>query len=79
MIKRILCYSVSDDKTELHMKYTEHRLGLIANIEKDYNLIEFDNVSLYNTIIKDLDAEYDNQLADMIDEMVNVVIKKGSE
>lgn len=79
MIKRILCYSVSDDKTELYMKYTEHRVGLIENIEKDYNLKEFDNMSLYNTIINDLDAEYDNELADMIDEMVDIVIKKGSE
>lgn len=79
MIKRSLCYSVSGDKKELYMTYTKHTLGLIESIEKDYNLKDFDNMSLYNTIIDDLDAEYDNQLAHMIDEMVNIVIKKGSE
>ena len=40
---------------------------------------DFDYMSLYNTILDDLDAEFDNTLAEMIDYAVRKKKKKGSE
>ena len=79
MRKIKLSFGISNDKTEMYLTCIKYEENIIESVEKDYLLKDFDYMSLYNTILDDLDGEFDNTLADMIDVMVHKVIRKGSE
>ena len=47
----------------------------ISRILKEYNLNDYKtNVDLYNTMLDDFDAEYDDDLSDMIEEIAKQLI-----
>lgn len=75
-----LNYKLSDDKTLLTVNYTEENKTGYKNIIKEYDLINIDNApTLYNTILDDFDAEYDDDLAKLIDKLVNKIMKDNEE
>lgn len=69
-------YSLSGDKTELYLHYTEETKNYICNINRDYNVKGKSNGELYNNILIDLDAEYDDDLACTIEKLVDSVFKE---
>lgn len=74
MTKVKLKYDISNDKKELYLTYIKCEKNSIESIEKYYDLKKFDYMSLYNTILDDLNAEFDDTLADMIDYMVKDIL-----
>lgn len=75
-----LNYKLSDDKTLLTVNYTEENKTGYKNIIKEYDLINIDDaMTLYNTILDDFDAEYDDDLARLIDKLVNKIMKDNKE
>lgn len=75
-----LNYKLSDDKTLLTVNYTEENKTGYKNIIKEYDLINIDDkITLYNTMLDDFDAEYDDDLARLIDKLVNKMMKDNEE
>ena len=79
MTQRKIIFNLSGDKKELYLTYINYEENSVSSVEKDYDLKKLDYMSLYNTILDDLNAEFDDMLAEMIDYTVSKVIKKGSE
>lgn len=79
MTQRKITFNLSGDKKELYLTYINYEENSVSSVEKDYDLKKFDYVSLYNTILDDLNAEFDDMLAEMIEYTVSKVMKKGSE
>ena len=79
MTQKKIRFNLSGDKKELYLTYINYKENSVETIEKDYLMKDFDYMSLYNTILDDLDAEFDNTLAEMIDYTASKVMKKGSE
>lgn len=79
MTQRKITFNLSRDKKELYLTYINYEENSVSSVEKDYDLKKFDYMSLYNTILDDLNAEFDDMLAEMIDYTVSKVMKKGSE
>lgn len=69
-------YSLSGDKTELYLHYTEENKNYICNINKDYNVKARCSGELYNEILMDLDGEFDDDLASVIAKLVDSVFKE---
>lgn len=75
-----LNYKLSDDKTLLTINYIEENKTGYKNIIKEYDLINIDDtITLYNTISDDFGAEYDDDLARLIDKLVNKIMKDNEE
>ena len=75
-----LSYKLSDDKTLLTVNYTEENKKGYKNIIKEYDLINIDDtITLYNTMLDDFDAEYDDDLARLIDKLVNKIMRDNEE
>ena len=74
MIQRKMIYNLSEDKKELYLTYFKYEEKSVKSFKKDYDLKGLDYMSLYNTIIDDLDAEFDDILAEMIDYIVSKVM-----
>lgn len=75
-----LNYKLSDDKTLLTVNYTEENKTGYKNIIKEYDIINIDDtITLYNTILDDFDAEYDDELAKLIDKLVNKIMRDNEE
>lgn len=75
-----LNYEINEDKTVLTINYLEENKTGYKNIIKEYDIIKIDDsVTLYNTILDDLDAEYDDELAELIDKLVNKIIRENEE
>lgn len=75
-----LNYKLNDKKTILTINYLEENKTGYKNIIKDYDLIKIDETSLlYNQILDDLSAEYDDILAELIDKTVNKIMIENTE
>lgn len=76
MTQRKITFNLSGDKKELYLIYINYEENSVSSVEKDYDLKKFDYMSLYNTILDDLNAEFDDILAEMIDYIASKVMKK---
>lgn len=75
-----LNYEINEDKTVLTINYLEENKTGYKNIVKEYDIIKIDDsVTLYNTILDDLDAEFDDELAELIDKLVNKIMVENEE
>ena len=75
-----LNYKINEDKTVLTINYLEENKTGYKNIIKEYDIIKIDDsVTLYNTILDDLDAEFDDELAELIDKLVNKIMVENEE
>lgn len=71
-----LNYKLNEDKTLLTINYLEENATGFTNIIKEYNLIKVDeSTDLYNIILDDLDAEYDDELAELINKLLEKIMK----
>ena len=71
-----LNYKLNEDKTLLTINYLEENATGFTNIIKEYNLIKVDEpTDLYNIILDDLDAEYDDELAELINKLLEKITK----
>lgn len=73
-------YKLNDKKDMLTINYTEEVKTGYKSIIREYDLIEYDESSLlYNQILDDLSAEYDDILADLIDKIVIKIMIENRE
>lgn len=71
-----LNYKLNKDKTKLIINFIEEKQTGFTSIIKEYGLFKIDeSVELYNVILEDLNAEYDNELATLIDKLINKITK----
>ena len=71
-----LNYKLNEDKTLLTIDYLEENTTGFTNIIKEYNLIKVDeSTDLYNIILNDLDAEYDDELTELINKLLEKIMK----
>ena len=71
-----LNYKLNEDKTLLTIDYLEENTTWFTNIIKEYNLIKVDeSTDLYNIILNDLDAEYDDELTELINKLLEKIMK----
>ena len=75
MIKRTLNYNLSGDKNELYLEYIYEEHNHIEQIQKDYSIKGKSNGELYNEILDDLDGEFDDYVADIVEKMVDDIYK----
>lgn len=74
-----MTYTLSQDNTLLTIKLIDESDVNITKHIKEYNLIKTDDISLlYNQMLDDFGAEYDYDLADTIDRIVNKIAKEGA-
>lgn len=75
MIKRTLRYCLSGDKSEVYLEYIYEEHNHIEQIQKDYSIKDKSKGELYNEILDDLDSEFDDNLADIVEKMVDDIYK----
>lgn len=75
MIKRTLNYNLSGDKSEVYLEYIYEEHNHIEEIQKDYSIKDKSKGELYNEILDDLNGEYDDYVADIVDKMVDDIYK----
>lgn len=74
-----ITYKLNDDKTLLTIDITDESDNNITRYLKEYNLIEIDEpMLLYNQMLEDFGAEYDDDLASTLDKIVNKIEKEGA-
>lgn len=76
MRKSTLEFGISGDKTEVYVVYTYEGNRTIEIIEKDYKIKDKCNGELYNEILDDLDGEYDNIIASLVEKAVDRIFKE---
>lgn len=76
MRKIEITYMISGDKNELYLIYITQSKNYISCINKDYSLTNKVSGELYNEILEDLNGEFDDNLANCIDKMVDNVFKE---
>lgn len=73
-----LNYSLNDDKSILTIEMQEETTNSCQGLVKEYNLLEFDdNTILYNQTLDDFDAEYDELLANLLEKLIDKVLKEN--
>ena len=73
-------YKLNDKKDVLTINYIEELKTGYKSIIREYDLIEYDESSLlYNQMLDDLNAEYDDILAKLIDKTVNKIMMENME
>ncbi len=73
-----IVYGFSEDKKRLTIELTDTTENSINKCISEYNLEEYNNsVELYNTMLERYDAEYDDDLANVLDELSNKLVKEG--
>ena len=76
MIKRTLSYHLPGDKTEVYLEYIYEDDNHIEQIQEKYFIKDKVNGDLYNEILMDLDAEFDDDLAICIEKLVDKIFKE---
>jgi len=73
-----ITYKLNEDKTLLTIDLIDESDNNITRYLKEYNLIEIDEpMILYNQMLDDFGAEYDDELAGTLDRIVNKIEKVG--
>lgn len=73
-------YKLNEKKDVLTVNYKEELKAGYKSIIKEYDLIKYDESSLlYNQLLDDLDAEYDDILAELIDKTINKIMLENME
>lgn len=75
MIKRTLNYGLSGDKSEVYLEYIYEEHNHIEQLQKDYSIKGKLSGELYNEILDDLDGEFDDYVADIVEKMVDDIYK----
>lgn len=71
-------YKLNDDKSLLTVTLMEEGKNWIRKIVKEYDLIKIDEFTmLYNQMLDDFNAEYDDELAEMLDELTRKLEKES--
>lgn len=81
MNRRIdMTYELNDDKTLVTINLVDESNNNVTKHIKEYDLIKIDEIGmLYNQMLDDFGAEYDDELADTIDRIVNKIEKEGAD
>lgn len=70
-------YELNEKKDLLTISFLEENYKGFKNIIKEYDLSQFDNqMLLYNQMLDDFDAEYDDILADLLDKTTTKILKE---
>lgn len=73
-----ITYKLNDDKTMLTIDLIDESNNNITRYLKEYDLTKIDEpMILYNQMLDDFGAEYDDELADTLDRIVNKIEKVG--
>lgn len=68
-------YKLNEEKTLLTIDLIDESKNNITRYLKEYNLIKIDDaMTLYNQMLDDFNAEFDDELADSIDKIVNKIM-----
>lgn len=74
-----ITYKLNDDKTLLTIDITDESDNNITRYLKEYDLIKIDEpMLLYNQMLDDFGAEYDDEFASTLDKIVNKIEKEGA-
>lgn len=78
MNRRIdMTYELNDDKTLVTINLVDESNNNVTKHIKEYDLMKIDEIGiLYNQMLDDFGAEYDDELADTIDRIVNKIEKE---
>lgn len=69
--RKIDMYYYFDGESDVEFKLIEETLAHCQNYSFDYKLKDFNDwTKLYNKLLDDFDAEYDDKLADVIEMLV---------
>lgn len=81
MNRRIdMTYELNDDKTLVTIILVDESNNNVTTHIKEYDLTKIDEIGmLYNQMLDDFGAEYDDDLADTIDRIVNKIEKEGAD
>lgn len=81
MNRRIdMTYELNDDKTLVTITLVDESNNNVTKHIKEYDLMKIDEIGmLYNQMLDDFGAEYDDELADTIDRIVNKIEKEGAD
>lgn len=81
MNRRIdMTYELNDDKTVVTITLVDENNYNVTKHIKEYDLMKIDETGmLYNQMLDDFGAEYDDELADTIDRIVNKIEKEGAD
>lgn len=70
-------YKIDGKKGLLTINYLEENKESFKNIIKEYDLTKYDEQGLiYNQMLDDLDAEYDDCLASLLDKLTTKILKE---
>lgn len=73
-------YELNDDKTVVTIILVDESNNNVTKHIKEYDLMKIDEIGmLYNQMLDDFGAEYDDDLADTIDRIVNKIEKEGAD
>lgn len=73
-----LSYNLDKKKKILTIYYVEENKQHLKNIVKEYDTSKYDDeMVLYNQVLDDLDAEYDDNLAELIDRLIKKAVKEN--
>lgn len=73
-----ITYKLNDKKGLLTINYLEENKESFKNIIKEYDLTKYDEQGLlYNQMLDDLDAEYDDELANLLDKLTTKILEEN--
>lgn len=71
-------YKINNDKTVLEVSVLEVVNNTLCSKTKSYDVIKCDDkMTLYNYMLDDFDAEYDDTLSLMLDKMLDKIIDEN--
>jgi hypothetical protein len=75
-----MTYKLNEDLTLLTIDLIDESNNNITRYVREYNLIQYDEpMILYNQMLDDFNAEYDNELADTINRIVYKLEKESDK
>lgn len=73
-----LNYNLNDDKSILVIEMKEETSNSCHAIVKEYDLVKYDEESLlYNQALEDFEAEDDDILADLLNKLIDKILKEN--
>lgn len=73
-----LIYAFNEDKTMITIYLTDESDNSITRYVGEYIFDKFNNsVDFYNTLLERYDAEYDDDLANVLEDLSNKLVKEG--
>ena len=73
-----ITYKLNDDKTMLTIDLIDESNNNVTRYLKEYDLTKiYEPMILYNQMLDDFGAEYDDELASTLDRIVNKIEKVG--